>query len=70
MGSSSSSETADTIETDKTENFGLLNIQRIGNHHLHPSRHGGYHLSENVLRKKKKEKDGRNAKAPTGDQLT
>ena len=26
MGSSSSSETADTIETDKTENFGLLNI--------------------------------------------
>ena len=26
MGSSSSSETADSIETDKTENFGLLNI--------------------------------------------
>ena len=26
MGSSSSSETADTIENDKTENFGLLNI--------------------------------------------
>ena len=26
MGSSSSSETADSIESDKTENFGLLNI--------------------------------------------
>ena len=38
MGSSSSSETADSIETDKTENFGLLNISNgIG---------GGYNALE------------------------
>ena len=38
MGSSSSSETADEIETDKTENFGLLNISNAS--------HGGFNALE------------------------
>ena len=78
MGSSSSSEKADSIETDQTENFGLLNISS--------GISGGYNALEIVTfvlvalaaivflkvfcNTKTKEKIGRDAKTSTGNPAT